>query len=376
MSKIKKIITYSLIERKKIQQKKGYTKVIKRILKTKAINNSLFNKEIEQAYKNKWKEIDKNPSLDYFKIYSTFNNKVDLNYVPDYLYEFPIKNILLDQRYSDYYSDKNLYEKRLPEYSHLFPKVIFRRISGVLYDNNYNYIPKIESFIKNIKQDSLVIKESTDSAGGKGVKFFNRVDAKHFYETKDGYTVIQEMNRKKDFVVQEKLIQSTEMAKLNNTSINSVRVVTYRSVSDNKVYVIQSLLRRGETNSFLDNWHSGGSIISINDIGKIADYGYNEKFEQVYHGIKDFTIPNLNKMYQLAKEIAATEFYHRQISFDFLVDIDEDVKIIEINYSVSPVVQIICGPVFGKFTDEVIEFCKLNTGYLNMNIPVSTKNFK
>ncbi|MBI9032096.1 hypothetical protein JEZ13_08875 [bacterium] len=376
MSILKNMATYGFVKRRKSQQKNGYTNVLKRILKSKPVDNSLFNKEIEQQYINKWKAIEKNPSLDYFKIYSTFNNKVDLNYVPDYLYEFPIKNILLDQRYSHYNNDKNLYEKRLIDFSHLFPKVIFRRISGVFYDNNYNYINNIHKFIESISHQIIVIKESTDSAGGKGVKFFNRVDANHLYETKDGYTINQELSNKKDIVVQEKLIQSLEMSKINKSSINSVRVVTYRSVSDNKVHVIQALLRRGGADSFLDNWHSGGSIIAIKGDGQIADFGYNENFEQVYHGVKNFIIPKLNEMYALAIEIAKSEFYHRQISFDFFLDLEDNVKIIEINYSVSPVVQIICGPVFAEYTDEVIEYCQKNMGYYNFNIPVSLKYFK
>ncbi|MCF8234180.1 MAG: hypothetical protein K9H06_18820 [Melioribacteraceae bacterium] len=269
--KANEIITFGLMQMKRVNYKRAYSKIIGRMMKNNPINKSLFNKELEQEYRNKWFPISRKAPLDSFKVYSTIHNKIDLNFVSDYLYAFQIKGILSDERYNAYYSDKNLYENRLSQYSHYFPKVLFRRINGVFYDKEYKHIYDIESYVKKINNESIVIKASVDSAGGKGVLFFNKENTHNFYATNNGYTVKQLFKAQSNFVVQERLIQSRDMAKLNETSINSIRVVTYRSVIDNKVIVVQSLVRRGEKNSLVDNWHSGGSIISLNAIGKIAN---------------------------------------------------------------------------------------------------------
>jgi len=346
------------------------------MIKNNPINDSLFNKEIEQSYRNKWFPLSKNPPLDCFKVYSSIHNEVDLNYVSGYLYAFVIKGILSDERYNAYYSDKNTYEKRLSKYSHLFPKVLFRRINGVFYDAGYNYVSNIEMFIKKIVNEQIVIKESTGIAGGKGVYFFNKENTQNLYATDDNYTLRQFIKTQNNFVVQEKLNQSMDMAQLNKTSINSIRVVTYRSVVDNKVKMVHSLVRRGDDNSFVDNWHSGGSIISIDKTGKVSDFGYNYYFEKVYHNVIDFIIPKLDVMYELAKEIAEQEFYHRILSFDFCLDNENSVKIIEINYGLSSFFQMTCGPLFGEYTDEIIDYCKHNIGYLSFNSPFSLKRYR
>ena len=370
------IITYGLMQAKRVNYKRGYSTIMKRMIRNNPIDNSLFNKEIEQAYRNKWSPISRNAPLDSFKVYSTIHNKIDLNYVSDYLYAFLIKSILTDERYNAYYSDKNSYETRLLNYYHLFPKVLFRKINGVFYDVEYNYITNIELFVKKINNEKIVIKESTCTAGGKGVLFFSKENTQNLYVTNNNYTIKQLFKKQNNFIVQEKLNQSQDMAQLNKTSINTVRVVTYRSVVDNKVKVLQSLVRKGDNNSFVDNWHSGGSIISINKIGKISNYGYNYNFEKVYHNVIDFIIPKLDVMYELAKEIAEKEFYHRTLSFDFCLDNENNVKIIEINYGVSSWFQITCGSLFGEYTDEVIDYCKHSSGYLSFNSPFSLNRYR
>ena len=370
------MITRILMKLKSARYKKVYSQTMKRILQNNPINDSLFNKEIERKYRTKWNPLCKNPSLDCFKVYSSIHNKVDYNFVSHYLYSYLMKGVLSDERYNAYYTDKNLYEKRLPQYMHLFPNALFRKINGVYLDKDYNYISDISTFIRKLPNIEVLTKETTQSAGGKGVMIFKKEKNEGHFIAKSNYTLNHFINEQNNFVVQEKLKQSNEMARLNATSINTVRVVTYRSVVNNQVHVVHSLVRKGDKNSFLDNWHSGGSIITIYNSGQISNFGYNYNFEKVYHNVTDFKIPKLNIMYELAMEISKEEYYHRVLSFDFCLDNDDNVRIIEINYGLSSFFQITCGSLFGEYTDEIIDYCKHNIGYISFNAPYFSRNYK
>ena len=57
------------------------------------------------------------------------------------------------------------------------------------------------------------------------------------------------------------------MAQFNSTSVNTLRIVVYRSVTDNNLYVTNSILRIGLKDSVIDNAHAGGVFIGIDNNG-------------------------------------------------------------------------------------------------------------
>ena len=62
-----------------------------------------------------------------------------------------------------------------------------------------------------------------------------------------------------------------------------------------------------------------------------------------------------------AKAIASSFLYHRLIGFDFCVDEDSKVILIEANlYDIGISHQMLSGPLFREYTDEIIEYCARN----------------
>ena len=343
------------------------------MLKYNSIDKCMFNREIEEAYKSKWKPLIKNPNLIFFKLYSSIHGKIDFNYIPDDYYEFPLNNYLQNTRYTFACEDKNSFEKRLPEFKHFFPQVFFRKIFGKYYDYNYNYIDNIDDFIRKLNTDKFVLKESIDTAGGKGVSFFNRIQNGQFV-SKKGENVHNLVSQLSDFVAQERIEQNKEMKKLNESSLNSVRVVTYRSAYSNDVHVLRSLVRCGGEGSLVDNWHSGGSLFNIESDGKLASFGYDSIFRRVDNPALGMNVPYLEEIYGIAKQIGKKELYHRQLAFDFCINSMDEVKLIEINYSAAPWLQIVWGPAFNKFTDEVIETYSKASGSVIISVPLSNQS--
>ncbi|MCK7537993.1 MAG: hypothetical protein MZV63_47075 [Marinilabiliales bacterium] len=59
-------------------------------------------------------------------------------------------------------------------------------------------------------------------------------------------------------------------ARFNESSLNTVRILTYRSVRNEDVFVLHRLLRAGRRGSVVDNQASGGIACAIDNDGLMA----------------------------------------------------------------------------------------------------------
>lgn len=92
-----------------------------------------------------------------------------------------------------------------------------------------------------------------------------------------------------DFLVQRCITQHHLQAKLHPTSINSIRMVTVRSLKDNKIYVLPSILRIGTNDSIVDNTSQGGVAVGFNlETGQLNEYG----LQKPQFGLRLDTHPN------------------------------------------------------------------------------------
>ena len=75
----------------------------------------------------------------------------------------------------------------------------------------------------------------------------------------------------KAFIFQELIVQHNALKKINRSSLNTLRVVTYKS---NEVEVLCGFLRVGRAGSIIDNAHAGGIIIPFHkETGKLYAEG-------------------------------------------------------------------------------------------------------
>jgi len=77
---------------------------------------------------------------------------------------------------------------------------------------------------------------------------------------------------------------------------------------------------------------------------------------------KRFIVPFYEQMHAIACEVAPENKYARLLGFDFFLDRENNVKIIEINNINNEINfhQMNNGPLFGEYTDEVIDYCVQN----------------
>lgn len=337
------------------------------IKKTKLILQNIIKKPIPKDFlaqnKKYWGKLDILHSSKWAKIYHSINDIDDYKYISEQTYYSEVEPRLNNASFSEAYSDKSFYSILFP--GKYLPKIFLRCIDGVLYDESNQQIDynEIKELIAN--QSKLVIKKSVETGGGKGVDIYTKNEEK-FNLLLNSKNAIELLINKfgRNFIIQEYINQHSFFKTFNESSVNTVRILTYRSVISNEIFVINSVLRIGKKGAIVDNQASGGISCGVNiETGEINEFAidkYGIKFKE-FNGVlfNKQIIPFFDKMKFIAIEVAEKYKYHRLLGFDFTIDSENNIKLIEVNNKNNEInfYQMNNGPLFGKFSDEILEHC-------------------
>ena len=345
----------------------------KKIKKIAALcSDTIIDQKVVKSYKSLWKRLSKNPSPKYLKAFSSISKKESCNFVPENIYYNKIELILNNKAYALAYSDKNFYEVFLLEYKDVFPKTILRGINGQLFTRTYEP-QSMEASWEGLTAMNVsgIIKPSVETSGGANLLSFESKKGVVLLDGKEvslpQFQTIIHTTYLAGFVLQEKIKQHPWFAGFNPSSVNTVRMFTYRSVTDNQVYVLHSVIRFGKPGSLVDNQAAGGLSCGISPEGKLNDFAVDKmgnRFEDMQYLLqnKGASIPGLDAMKSIALSIASQYHYHRLLGFDFCYTDENEVKLLEINCKniETNFLQMNNGPLFGEFTEEVINYCARN----------------
>ena len=333
-------------------------------------NNSWF-KDFEhfRSYaKNVLTKGERNDAIAYFKKYG-FDIRTDWhNYYKYMTGTFDNKFIPADVMYTaivpylNYmpfelaYQDKGIYRRLLPNVK--TPKTIVQRIHGYFYLEDWNTPisgKKAIEICSNL-QDSI-IKPTVNSCQGHGVKLFS---------TNNGLLQTGENVKSlfaqygMNFIIQERVKQHEFLSSLNESSLNTMRILTLHLKDE--VVVLSKAIRIGGKGSITDNGYGGGFCTGIEEGGSLKPHGYRlttgEHIDELQNGVKlaGLKIPHFEKVIAKAKELALSLPYLRLIGWDFTIDKDGDPVFIEMNTLPGIYIMQLCnGPVFGKYTDELLK---------------------
>lgn len=315
-------------------------------------------KEVEDFYlKYYGRKID----VSWHEYYLFANGEFSPKYLPTNVYYHYIYPKLNCQHSVLFYSDKNMIRKLLGDRVKL-PKIYVQNINGIFYsDECVISKEKALSLCQNI--DDAIIKHCLDTKQGKSILRFSskngNVTGKNCPQTVDELFEHYEMN----FIVQGAIQQCDEMARLNPTSLNTIRVMTYWS-QHNGIVPLFEVVRMGKQGSVVDNASAGGYYCGVNNDGTLKKYAYTltpySKQTQLENGVVfgEFKVPIFDKLLAKAVELHAQLPYTKLIGWDFAIDRDMNIEIVEINAKTPGIFQVATGPVFGKYTEEVFEYCK------------------
>lgn len=362
---IKKILKTLLYYKDEIIWNRHINKIYRHLgIKNSDINNDLIIKH--QQY---WGQLKKKVNPKWFQVYSFITGNPDIHYIPENIYFSIIEEKLNNRKLALAYADKNFYEKFYDKIG-FCPETILRNIDGVIYDKHYRLLNVNEDTLKQFlsKYQKFLIKPSTDSGGGRKIQLFTKV-GEHFISTKNEQLSLDYLKNSfgDNYIIQNYIQQCEFLAQFNSSSVNTIRIFTYRSVLTDEVIPLHAVLRIGKSGNFIDDQNIGGVACRIIDDYRLNEYATNYFGDKCYeyNGISFSKINNMPKVKEM-KEIAAfyapQNIHSRVMGFDFTVDVKNNIKLIEINHLWTGInfFQMNGAPVFGKYTDEVVHFCKNN----------------
>lgn len=221
------------------------------------------------------------------------------------------------------YSNDDLFDNKWKTYNK-FKQYYLRDV--MLYEGPCSRA-EFYSFIEEKK--SFVVKPLNASCG-KGVQVIER-------SSYDSDATLEQMLSKEyggQFIVEELIVQSHEMAKFHPASVNTVRIPTIRL--DDETIIVHPFMRIGQHGKSVDNGGAGGIICAVDvDTGKLfaaADESGNtfDVHPESREMIIGFEIPFWDEAKKLVKELATVVPDNRYTGWDVALT-SEGWKLVEAN---------------------------------------------
>lgn len=313
--------------------------------------------EVQDFYQ---KHFGKKISLKWHEYFYKVNGVFSPQYLPTYIYYNDIYPKLNDPRIAVVYSDKNMIDSLVGRYVKL-PKTYVKNINGIYYIDG-NIATKEDSLKVCLNIKDAVIKHSLDTCQGKSILRFKCENG--IVIGKDCPNTIENLfdEYKTDFIVQDAITQNEQMASLNPTSLNTVRIMTYWS--KNGIVPVFAVVRMGRSGSVIDNASAGGMYCGINMDGSLKNEAYTlvpfNSFKQSDSGVvfSKFKIIEFDRLKAKAIELHSHLPYAKIIGWDLCINADNEIELVEINANSPGLFQGATGPAFGDYTAEILEFCK------------------
>ena len=163
---------------------------------------------------------------------------------------------------------------------------------------------------------------------------------------------------KKNFIIQEKFEQHPDMAKLNPTSVNTIRVMSYRR--NGEITILYAVVRIGREGKVVDNETAGGIKADINlQTGRINGVAFGNPKEKTMPKtdsgvvLDNYSIPSFPVILEFVKSLHERLPYFNLIGWDISVDKDGNPIMIEWNKA-AELSQVAHGPAFGEYTEEIL----------------------
>ena len=286
---------------------------------------------------------------DYFSHLNGIHSDRYLSMDVYYFYVIPALN---RSDFKDAYLDKNIYSELFPTVKQ--PRAIIKNMHGVYYrDGEQITMEQAVDAVVNTSGE-LMIKPTVETCNGEGVEqIWNR-----------GPEAIRELfcHYAFNFIVQEKVRQHPALSQVNPTSLNSMRLYTYRHLDGSYEYLYPyAHLRFGGKGAIKDNVSQGGGTCLIDRNGVVDDKVFRFKHLEVSSlkqetGIENLVIPQYQRVIDTLIAMHKRLPYFDYVGWDVTVLPDGEPLLIEFNLAPSvegP--QMMAGPMFGDCLDEVLE---------------------
>lgn len=272
-------------------------------------------------------------------------------YVPNNIYHCEIVPKANVHRLQSALGDKNMCDFLFPGENIVHS--ILKNMNGYYYYEG-RPVSEEEAIALCQNMEKVIIKPARKSEG-QDVQFFNVKDG---VTDLFGKTIGQLFKEyKQDFLIQDWVRQHKDMAALNPTSVNTMRILSYRSGME--VLIIYSVVRIGKNGSVVDNQCAGGISTTISEtghLGKVAFGGFSkDNITKTDTGItlEGYQLPSFDKAIAMVKRLHLKLPFFNIVGWD--VAIQEDGEPVLIEFNTNPgLSQSAFKSGMGKYTERII----------------------
>lgn len=273
------------------------------------------------------------------------------HYMPEDFYALFVDEYYGDPQHSFSSDDKGMYDLYFHDIRR--PRTVFRKVKGFYLDENHAEVTLEAAIAMAHERGEVVVKPSLYFSSGKGLLFWNPATDKD--------NILRDyLLAAGDVVCQEVIRQHSELARLNASSLNTIRIMTL--LLHGKVHVLSHVLRMGIVGSRIDNFTSGGIGCGIKPDGQLKneafDYAAN-RYDKHPGGtaFESVMVPNFNECIETVKSLAKRmSAMSRLISWDFAIDETGHPSFIELNLAGGLDIHQLCnGPIYGNMPQEVLD---------------------
>ena len=305
----------------------------------------------EEAYLAKWRQLYPHVEPYSYRLFSHYCGTTP-NIVPEDIMHHELELRLNPPEQWLEYEDKNNFAKYVD--ANLLPETVaFRQHNGPITNNSALLT----------QHSSLILKPSVNTSCGESIMRFDRVGEN--YIAGDGTRLTDSFLESygSDWVLQKAIVQHPDMQRFCHSAVSTVRVVVYRSVTDNQPHVTAAVLRVGQEGTVVDNIVAGGRFLRVNVSDGSIEGPFISRFgsrSNIWNGLdinaQHYAVPSWDEVLQLSRNVALAIAPHRLLALDIAVN--EKVKPMLIEYNIGGFTTYLFHftgqTVFGPYTDEVI----------------------
>ena len=311
-------------------------------------NYKAHKKELSPYYEQRGFKV----SMMFADYFSQLSGVVSDRYLSMDVYYFFVIPALNRYDFINAYLDKNIYSNLFPMVRQ--PLTVVKNMHGHFYcDGKEISLDKAVDCVMNYK-GKMMIKPTVETCNGDGVDQLVDVSPDAVRALFKRYNI--------NFIVQEKARQHPDLQRVNPTSLNSMRLYTYRALDGHCEFLYPySMLRFGGKGAVKDNTSKGGGTCLIDREGRVDDRVVRFQLMEISSlkretGVETLVVPCYHKVVDKLLEMHSGLPYFDFVGWDVTVDPDGEPLFIEFN--LVPAIegpQIMAGPMFGEHLDEVVE---------------------
>lgn len=326
-----------------------------------------WSDEEKKNFDSYWMNLlNKRISDKWHKLYQSFNGIYCKEYIPEILYTTYIEPRLNDPLYSSVFGNKGITELILHSELVLFPETICYSDGKNFYDSKRRVISENNFWSLICNAGEIVIKPAASFGSGTGIMFLNMKDGIDL-NTMKTYRDINTMMLSREVLVQRLFKQHEAIAAINPSSVNTIRITTY--IVKGEVHYSPIVLRCGSGGSHVDNIHSGGLCVAVEDDGSLGNTAYKIGYSDIcerynFHPVTKtefckVKIPYIKRIIDAACSLHGRSPHIGIIGWDFSISSDGTPVVIEQNFHGDSIwfPQIVHGKSFFRDDSKAIMEC-------------------